>query len=126
MIINQRSKATILLAVSELEKQFSTVHYFPAYELMMDDLRDYRFYKNDLMHPTEMAIDYIWEYFRKCCFPETTQIYYEEILKINKALSHRPRRPDSVAHQAFIDQLKKKISKLEEKYPGLDFSNITI
>lgn len=121
LITNQRSKASLLLAVAELEKQFSAVHYFPAYELMMDDLRDYRFYKNDLMHPTEMAIDYIWEYFRKCCFPEATQIYYDEVLKINKELTHRPSRPDSVAHQAFIKQLKNKILLLEEKYPGLSF-----
>ena len=126
LITNQRSKASLLLAVAELEKQFSAVYYFPAYELMIDDLRDYRFYKNDLMHPTEMAIDYIWEYFRSCCFPETTQNYYDEILKINKELSHRPRRPDSAAHQRFVEQLKKKISLLEEKYSNLDFGKITL
>ncbi len=126
LITNQRSKASLLLAVAELEKQFSAVHYFPAYELMMDDLRDYRFYKNDLMHPTQMAIDYIWEYFRTCCFPEGTVTYYEEVLKINKALSHRPRRPNSVAHQQFTEQIKKKISVLQEKYPGLDFGDNTI
>lgn len=121
LIINQRSKASLLLAVAELEKEFSAVHYFPAYELMMDDLRDYRFYKNDLMHPTEMAVDYIWEYFRKSCFPEATDIYYDEILKINQGLAHRPLRPNSAAHQQFIEQLKIKMTVLQEKYPRLDF-----
>jgi len=121
LVTNQRSKASLLLACAELEKAFTSVHYFPAYELMMDDLRDYRFYKNDLMHPTEMAIDYIWEYFRKGCFPEETQTYYDEILSINKGLAHRPLRPDSAAHRQFIAQLKIKMVTLEEQYPGLEF-----
>jgi len=121
LITNQRSKASLLLAGAALEKKFDAVYYFPAYELMMDDLRDYRFYKNDLMHPTEMAVDYIWEYFRNCCFQEKTQIYYDEILKINKALTHRPFRPESTAHQQFIEQLKLKMLELKRKYPWLDF-----
>lgn len=121
LVTNQRSKASLLLACAELENAFSAVHYFPAYELMMDDLRDYRFYKSDLMHPTEMAVDYIWEYFRKGYFTEATHTYYDEILKINKALEHRPLRPDSAAHQQFVEQLKMKIIKLEKKYSRLNF-----
>jgi len=104
LITNQRSKASLLLACAELEKNFDSIYYFPAYELMMDDLRDYRFYKNDLMHPTEMAVDYIWEYFRTCCFHETSHAYYDEILKINQALAHRPL-----------------LLELEKKYPRFDF-----
>lgn len=126
LITNQRSKASLLLAAAKLEKEFSAIHYFPAYELMMDDLRDYRFYKNDLMHPTKMAVDYIWEYFRKSYFSEATKIYYEEVLKINKELMHRPRRPDSAAHQRFVEQLKKKISVLQKKYPHLNFEDNTL
>lgn len=121
LITNQRSKASLLLACAELEKNFDSIYYFPAYELMMDDLRDYRFYKNDLMHPTEMAIDYIWEYFRNCCFQKTSQAYYDEILKINKALTHRPLRPESAAHQQFIEQLTLKMLALKRTYPWLDF-----
>jgi len=121
LITNQRSKANLLLASAELERNSESIYYFPSYELMMDDLRDYRFYKNDLMHPTEMAIDYIWEYFRNCCFQEKTQTYHDEILKINKALTHRPFRPESTAHQQFIEQLKLKMLELKRKYPWLDF-----
>ena len=122
LVENQRSKASLLLACAELEKAFDSVCYFPAYEIMMDDLRDYRFYKNDLMHPTEMAIDYIWEYFRKNCFSESAQTYYEEIREINKGLNHRPLRPNSTAHQLFMEQLKTKMDILEKKYPRLNFS----
>ena len=122
LITNQRSKASLLLAAAELEKAFDSVYYFPAYEIMMDDLRDYRFYKNDLMHPTEMAIDYIWEYFRKNCFSESAQTYYEEIREINKGLNHRPLRHNSTAHQLFMEQLKTKMDILEKKYPRLNFS----
>ena len=123
LITNQRSKASLLLACAELEKNFASIHYFPAYEILLDDLRDYRFYKNDLMHPTEMAVDYIWEYFRKSCFPEATQRYYEEVLAINQMLAHRPLRPDSSAHQKFLEQLKIKIAEVEQKYPGLRFEH---
>ncbi len=121
LMTNQRSKASLLLACAELEKNIASAHYFPAYELLMDDLRDYRFYKNDLMHPTEMAVDYIWEYFRENCFSEETRIYYEEIIAINKGLAHRPLRPDSAAHRQFVENLKVKMTELEKKYPHLDF-----
>ncbi len=121
LITNQRSKASLLLACAELEKDFKPIHYFPAYEILMDDLRDYRFYKNDLMHPTEMAIDYIWEYFRKNCFPGVTQIYYNEIIAINQMLTHRPLRPDSSAHRKFLEQLKIRILEIEKKYPEINF-----
>ncbi len=121
LIANQRSKASLLLTCAELEKNFAAIHYFPAYEILMDDLRDYRFYKNDLMHPTKMAVDYIWEYFRKSCFPEATRIYYDEVLAINQMLAHRPLRPDSSAHQKFLDQLNIRIAEMEQEYPGKYF-----
>ena len=63
IVANQRSKALLLLAIEALTQQFANVHYFPSYEIMMDDLRDYRFYKSDMLHPTEQAIDYIWNHF---------------------------------------------------------------
>ena len=122
LITNQRSKASLLLACAELEKNFEPIHYFPAYEILMDDLRDYRFYKNDLMHPTEMAVDYIWEYFRKSCFPEATQNYYDEVLAINQMLTHRPLHPDSSAHRDFLKQLRIRIAEMEQKYPRIDFN----
>ena len=74
------------------------------------------------MHPTEFAIDYIWEYFRKNCFSESAQIYYKEISEINKGLNHRPLRPNSTAHQLFLEQLRMKMITLEKKYPRLNFS----
>ena len=72
LIESQRSKASLLLAVEELVKALPFVSYFPAYELMMDDLRDYRFYEKDMIHPNQMAIDYIWEGFQRAYFSENT------------------------------------------------------
>ena len=120
-IENQRSKASLILALSELEKQFNFVHYFPAYELLLDDLRDYRFYASDMIHPNETAIDYIWNYFSTTFFNQKTKQLISEIEKIRAASQHRPFRPKSAAHQQFVEEQLAKIQALEAKYAFLDF-----
>lgn len=122
IIENTRSKATLLLACETLCQQFEQVHYFPAYELVMDDLRDYRFYAEDLAHPNTQATDYIWTYFKQAFFDSGTQAQLAELEKLHQAQLHRPIHPDSVSHQTFLLQQLEYISGLEHKYPYLDFS----
>lgn len=121
LIENQRSKATILLAVDQLCEMFSFVHYFPAYEIVMDDLRDYRFFKADMIHPNEVAIEYIWEKFSYSFFEEETKLIYKEINELQSALAHRPLFPESKEYQLFIDKTKQRQKALEEKYPHLNW-----
>lgn len=119
---NTRSKATLLLACETLCQQFEQVHYFPAYELVMDDLRDYRFYAEDLAHPNAQATDYVWTYFKQAFFDSGTQAQIVELEKLHLAQLHRPIHPDSVSHQAFLRQQLEYISSLQYKYPSLDLS----
>jgi len=119
---NQRSKATLILAADALCKELDFVHYFPAYELLLDDLRDYRFFEKDMVHPSAVAVDYVWQYFAAAFFDEQTKALNRQIDKIQQAAEHRPFRPDSEAHQKFLQQQLAKISALEQQYPKLDFS----
>ena len=120
-IANQRSKATLILACEALCRQFSWVQYFPAYELLLDDLRDYRFYNDDMVHPSEMATTYIWERFMDTCFQKSTKQIVERLDKLRQALQHRPLHPGSDAHRAFVQAQLDHISQLEKEYPALDF-----
>lgn len=119
---NQLSKATLLLAIDVLQTSFpQTMFYFPAYEILQDELRDYRFYAEDLVHPSGLAIDYIWERFTKACMkPDTLQVVHACEL-LNKSLEHRPLRPDSEEYKRFIEQIVSKINQLNAKHPYLDF-----
>lgn len=121
IIENNRSKSTLLLLCEHLESQHDHVQYFPSYELMIDDLRDYRFYKKDLLHPTEVAQDYIWEYFGNAFFSPTTQQLNKRIAQINAAVQHRPFNPTGAGHQAFAQATLKKIENLEKEFSFLDF-----
>lgn len=122
IVENTRSKATLLLACETLCQQFEQVHYFPAYELLMDDLRDYRFYAEDLAHPNAQAADYVWTYFKQAFFDADTQNQILQLEKLHQAQLHRPFHPDSVSHQTFLRQQLAYIATLEHKYPSLDFS----
>ena len=122
IIENQRSKAALLLAVDQLQAATGYIHYFPAYEIMMDDLRDYRFYEADLVHPNDLAIDYIWEHFQNALFSPSTQQLHQQIHKLVQASRHRPFHPDTPAHQQFVQQQLGKLKLLTEKHPHLDFS----
>ena len=121
LIENQRSKATLALAIEALEKQEVYVHYFPAYELLLDDLRDYRFYKADMIHPNEIAIDYIWEQFKFVYFDATTTELSVQFHKLAQAVAHKPLHPLSTAHQQFVQKQLQKIAQFEQDYPQLSF-----
>ena len=120
---NQISKATLLLAEQQLVEKYSDrISYFPAYELMMDELRDYRFYADDMFHPSEVAVDYIWERFCNVYMNIETKEILKEVENINRALNHRPLNPSTDAHKQFLMQTLLKIKRLQDKYPYLCLS----
>ncbi len=116
---NQLGKSLLRVLCANLESRFGFVSYFPAYEVMMDELRDYRFYKSDLIHPSEEAEDYIWEKWKKALFPPKTQQKVTEIEKIRLELDHRPMNPDSDSYRKFLESL---LAKLERMNAEFDFS----
>nr|WP_297788986.1 GSCFA domain-containing protein [uncultured Allomuricauda sp.] len=121
---NQRSKAHLITAVhSALSSQVqSRAHtYFPSYEIMMDELRDYRFYGTDMVHPNPLAVDYIWERFKSVWISENAYPVMDEVDAIQKGSMHRPFNPDSEAHQKFKTSLRAKITYLQERYPFIKF-----
>ena len=120
---NQLSKATLLLAIDKLCKESKDCYYFPSYELMMDELRDYRFYADDMLHPSEIAINYIWECFSETYFDGNTMKAIESWGKIKKGIEHRPFDVNSTAHQLFLREILLKIEQLKEKMPYLDVEN---
>jgi hypothetical protein len=117
---NSVSKSILLLAANELQEQFDNVQYFPAYEIMMDELRDYRFYATDMLHPSEVAIDYIWQRFGETYFDETTRKIKKEIDLLTSDLSHRPLFPESPEFIKFSQKTLIKKQELLEKYPFLN------
>jgi hypothetical protein len=117
---NQVSKSLLRVFCDQLVNDFPDVFYFPAYEIMMDDLRDYRFYKDDLIHPNSMAETYIWEKFQACFFDPPTAQLVEEIEQIQRSLSHRPFEPLSRQHGAFLKKLALRIKQLPQ---SLDFTS---
>ncbi|MDR1555679.1 MAG: GSCFA domain-containing protein [Tannerellaceae bacterium] len=120
---NQLSKARLLLAIHELQSLFpERVAYFPAYEIMMDELRDYRFYADDMLHPSSLAIDYIWERFCRHCLTSESQSLLNEWAHIRKAIRHQAFHPGSESHRQFILQTLLKAERLSEKFPFFDLS----
>ncbi|KAA6350683.1 hypothetical protein EZS27_001911 [termite gut metagenome] len=118
---NQLSKAVLLLAIDRLQERFpEKAHYFPAYEIVMDELRDYRFYADDMTHLSSLAVQYIWEQFVQVCFSPETQKLISEWEGIAKALAHRPLREDSEEYRRFLGQIVLKMKQFAEKYPNLD------
>ncbi|MDR0431037.1 MAG: GSCFA domain-containing protein [Tannerellaceae bacterium] len=120
---NQLSKATLLLAVNALHKQYpERINYFPAYEIMMDELRDYRFYADDMIHPSEKAINFIWECFSRNYLSEESMQILKEWQKIQKALDHKPYQPESEAYKRFISQTLLKAEQISRKFPYFDIA----
>lgn len=118
---NQLSKAGLLLAVDSIcSSNSSFCSYFPAYEIMMDELRDYRFYADDMLHPSSIAVDYIWELFSGCFFSPSTVKLSDECRAIQTALAHKPFAPESEAYEKFIQNTKNKIIKLTENHPHIN------
>lgn len=112
--LNSVSKSLLRLSCHTLGETFDNVEYFPSYEIMMDDLRDYRFYKTDMLHPTEEAEDYIWKMFTAKYFDGKTQGFADKWKSILTALSHKPFHPSSDSHQRF---LKETLARLQELKP---------
>lgn len=103
---NNLSKSHLRIAVDELQSLFDNVHYFPAFEIFMDELRDYRFYAEDMLHPSESALDYMWERFCMAFFNEQTDSFFNRIQKAKLNLDHRPLYPESTASLAFEAKAK--------------------
>ena len=120
-IENNWSKSRLINALHEVSSQFAQVDYFPAYEIMMDDLRDYRFYKEDHIHPNDLAIQYIWEKFSSVYFEEKTLEKIKITQKIISSLAHRPLNPESLAYKEFLFKTKKQIEQAESLFPKNSF-----
>jgi hypothetical protein len=121
LVANQRSKATLLLAAEALCAVLPWADYFPAYELVIDDLRDYRFFAADMVHPSDVAIDYVWQHFADAYFSPETQVLCQQISRLAAAIGHRPFNPDTPQHRAFVAQQLVEVARLEAAH-GLDFS----
>ena len=119
---NNRSKSRLIEAAHLIAEEKDNVYYFPAYEIVNDILRDYRFYKRDLVHPNEMAIDFVFEKFSQSFFDSHTKEARKEIEKILLAINHKPFLKESEAHQQFIASQIQNIKIVEKKYPAIDFT----
>lgn len=119
-IENSLSKALLLKSIHDLQANLD-IYYFPAYEIMIDDLRDYRFYKSDMIHPNKMAVDYIWNHFIGSWLSSSSMELMNEIDEIQKSLAHRPFDADSKAHNKFLELLDEKIDVLQKRQPQIKF-----
>jgi lysophospholipase L1-like esterase len=117
LVLNSVSKATLRLACHTLSDQYEDVEYFPSYEIMMDDLRDYRFYDRDKIHPNEEAIDYISQKFSDQYFEPQVKRFIEKWHSVRQSMEHRPYHPNSEAHQHFLKDLLHKLEELKEFVP---------
>lgn len=118
---NQQSKAHLITALQGFLQENSNHYYFPAYEIMMDELRDYRFYAADLLHPNDIAIHYIWDKFVANCISEESLPTMKLVDEVQKGLAHRPFNPYAESHNLFMDKLAQKLDILLEKYPYMNF-----
>lgn len=126
MHANQLSKSTLLLVIDRLQQIFpQQVFYFPSYEIVLDELRDYRFYADDMLHPSPLAVRYLWEYFSDTFFSAETKQVILAVQDIRRDLAHKPFHPESEAYQRFLGQIVLKIERLIGKYPYLDFQKET-
>lgn len=113
---SQLSKATLLLAADKLTKEMDNVVYFPAYEIVNDELRDYRFYREDMLHPTDQAVEFIWQRFGETFFSKQTVKFLEEWRPIKAALAHRPFNPEAEEYKKFLEKAKEGERELMERY----------
>ncbi|RAJ15206.1 GSCFA domain-containing protein [Olleya aquimaris] len=123
---NTQSKSHLITAIHQFLNNQSSIdkyqsYYFPAFEIMMDQLRDYRFYKEDMIHPNKIAIQYIWERFKQVWISESTEEIIDEVAYVQKGLQHKPFNPNSEAHLNFIEQIKSKQHILSKKFPHIKF-----
>ena len=122
LIQNNRSKAQLLLLAHDLQSHFDFVHYFPGYELLIDEMRDYRFYDRDLSHPNTLAMDYIWDFWCECHLDETTNRLVEQISRLNQGFNHKPIHSQTPAHQSFLKNMIQKMHEMEQEHPHISWS----
>ena len=120
-IENNHSKSQLISALHPIINKTKNASYFPSYELVMDELRDYRFYKEDMVHPNQLAIDYIWEKFQSSWICSDAELTMKEVNRLQKGLDHKPFNPSSKAHQSFLSNLTKEVNALVVKYPFMKF-----
>ncbi|WP_327019363.1 GSCFA domain-containing protein [Croceibacter atlanticus] len=118
---NTQSKAHLISAVHKTISVTNNTAYFPSYEIMMDELRDYRFYSEDMLHPSQIAVNYIWDQFIAAWFSQEGKDTLNRVNDIQRDLAHRPFNPSSDAHQKFIKNLQEKIEALQKDYPQIKF-----
>ncbi|MGN0282542.1 MAG: GSCFA domain-containing protein [Prevotella sp.] len=124
---SQLSKATLLLAahncitnLSSLPSSSCRLNYFPSYEIVNDELRDYRFYREDMLHPTDQAVEYIWQRLQETYFSPAALRWLDEWKPVREALNHRPFNPDSSEYKSFIEKTHQRIADLKVRYPELE------
>ena len=124
---NQLSKSTLLIAIDSLISRYGNglITYFPSYEILLDELRDYRFYASDLTHPSELAVDFIREKFMSAILDNEDQNIINEVDKILQALKHKPINPLDAVYTSFIESQKIKLDLLQKRYPLIDFLPLT-
>ncbi len=118
---NQLSKSALLLGIQDVMEKNEQVFYFPSYEIMLDELRDYRFYASDKIHPSEEAVEYIWKRFRSWCMDESTETLIQEIKSVLSQLGHKAFHADTPQHQLFKERLRNQLDKLMSEYPEMDW-----
>lgn len=118
---NTQSKSHLITAIHQVVEPRKNIHYFPSYEIMMDELRDYRFYSEDMLHPNKTAVDYIWERFQKVWISSESIQTMEEVDTIQKGIGHKAFNPESEQYQEFVQKLEVKKSKLQGEYPHILF-----
>jgi len=120
---NQISKSILLLAIDELLTHSVSPQYFPAYELFMDDLRDYRFYDDDMLHPSQLGINYTWDAFTRCYMDSGTINIWNDVVRITKATRHKINTGSRIKIEKFAKSMLQQISEVENSTPSIDFSN---
>lgn len=118
---NTQSKSHLIAAIHQVVEPRHNVHYFPSYEIMMDELRDYRFYNEDMIHPNQTAIHYIWEKFQNVWVSKNATEIMDAVDFIQKGLQHKPFNPNSEAHLQFLQKLEEKKNQLRELNPNIVF-----
>ncbi|WP_299606102.1 GSCFA domain-containing protein [uncultured Aquimarina sp.] len=118
---NNRSKSHLIAAIHQIISVDQNSTYFPSYEIMMDELRDYRFYKEDMIHPSSLAIDYIWERFKQTWIDENALPTMDKVNEIQNGIAHRPFNPDSDQHHQFLQKLEQKKLQIQQQYSFIKF-----
>ena len=118
---NTLSKSLLFVAIQQLKQSMPELYYFPAYEIVMDELRDYRYFAEDMLHPNYQTTNYVWEVLQNTLIERQTRQVMTEVEEIISAANHRPRNPNSDAHRAFQEKYLNKILKFKQDYPEFDF-----